>query len=114
MIAAVFLRARPVFLPAVLETAFGDFLGDFGALTFFVLPMTNQTDKKHVTNEEKNDQGRKNCEICRSLDFRISGAIRKARSERISDEIRIMVNQVHYSDFCHLLLSLLSSLSNKW
>lgn len=31
----------PVFLPAVLETAFGDFLGDFGALTFFVLPMTN-------------------------------------------------------------------------
>jgi hypothetical protein len=48
------------------------------------------------------------------FEFRISGPISKARSERISGQIRIMVNEVHYSYFRHLLLSFLSSLSNKW
>ena len=39
--------------------------------------------------DEKQDQS--------EFEFRISDPIRKARSEQISGQIRIMVNQVHYS-----------------
>ena len=39
--------------------------------------------------DEKQDQS--------EFEFRISDLISKARSEQISGQIRIMVNQVHYS-----------------
>ena len=47
------------------------------------------------------------------FEFRISGPISKAKSEQISGQIRIMVNEIHYSYSCHLLLSFLFSLVNK-
>jgi hypothetical protein len=55
--------------------------------------------------DEKRDQS--------EFKFRISGPISKARSEQISGQIRIMVNEVHYPYSRHLLLSFLFSLSNK-